>query len=130
MSRMEALIKSNFEKLRHIYMYYDSEPMEILQSLVWVFLLIPMTMIELGFRPLIHTTMFILAVTQIVVVLNYSLNARKILSFVLFLITTAITANYILSGMVLEKSFMVFLFNVFFAFFNLKRLTMEKLRKE
>lgn len=125
------MIKNNLEKLRHIFLYYDSEPMEILQSLVWIFLLFPMTIIESGFNAIIHIPMIMLPLSQLFIVLNYSLNARKIISFVLFLITLGITLQYMLSGMIwVNKSFVVFLFNSFFAFFNLKRLTIENIRKK
>lgn len=127
---MEAILKSNYRKLREIFMYYDSEPIELLQSFLWLFLITPISIIESGFSLLIHLPMVSLAVIQLYVVLNSSLNVRKIVSFVMFLVTIAITTNYFFhETFYLSVSFFVFLFNVFFTFFNLKRLTIEKIKK-
>ena len=126
---MGTVIKSNLSRLRAIFLYYDSEPMEILQGFIWLLLFIPITIIVHGFNWLTHPIALFIGLAQIYCVLNCTLNKRKIVSFIVFLWTLAISISYFISGtMIKEPAHLVFAFVSLFAFFNLKRLTIQKLK--
>lgn len=122
------MVKSNFERLKQIFLYYDSEPMEVLQGFIWIFLFIPITTIEHGFNVLLHPIAFVIGTMQLFCVLNCSLKRRKIVSFLVFLWSIAITACYFLDHSMIEQPIhLVFVFISLFALFNLRRLTIENI---
>lgn len=127
---MGTVIKANFSRLRAIFLYYDSEPMEVLQGIIWILLFIPITLIEQGFNWLMHPLGFFVGLLQIYCVLNCSLNKRKLVSLIVFLWSLVVTISYLLDGaMIKQPAHLVFAFVSIYAFFNLKRLTIEGLKR-
>lgn len=124
------MIRSNFLKLRQIFLYYDSEPMEVLQGIIWLLFFVPITILDSGFHVINHPLSIGIGLAQLFCVLNCSLKTRKIMSFLVFLWSVAITTWYFINqSMIKDPIYLVFLFISIFAFFNLRRLSIENIKQ-
>lgn len=122
-------MKNSLSKLRQIFLYYDSEPLEFIQGILWMLFMPFITCICQSFNCLVGLTCIFVGFLQISSILNSSLIPRKRISFLIFLCSTSVTTYTILhNGQSIKLDIMIYVFSLILAIFILIRLTVENIK--
>ena len=110
-------------KIRNILTYYDSEPTEIMQGIIWFILFPIIYTAEHGLNLFLVITSIIIGFCGLYSVCYHSLKTRKTLAFSTFLFSTIVVLMYIIKGNFVCPTHWGWAMICFSAFFNLKRIT-------
>tara|TARA_B100001758_G_scaffold91169_1_gene77799 strand:+ start:4775 stop:5155 length:381 start_codon:yes stop_codon:yes gene_type:complete len=111
-------------KLGHILKYYDSEPTEIMQGLIW-FLLFPIIYIlEVGLNLWILIPSILIGYGTLRAVCFFSLRKRKTFAYACFILSLVVCALFLCDGRLLkDATHLGWIFVAFSALTSLKRVT-------
>ena len=109
-------------KIRNILTYYDSEPTEITQGVIWLILFPAIYTVEHGFNPWLFFISIIIGFPGIYSVCYHSLQTRKTLALGTFLFSTVVCVMFLIHKDYKCPSHWGWLIVSLSALFNLKRI--------
>lgn len=92
------MVKRCLNNLKEIFLYADSQPTEIMLGMLNFVLLLPATIIEIGFVPLYQLSGVLIGGYQLLAVARQDIKMRKRASFLSFVIFTTTVTIYALCG--------------------------------
>ena len=88
------MVRKCLNNLKEIFLYADSQPTEIMLGMLNFILLLPATMIELGWIPIYQITGIGVGGFQLFAVARQDINLRKTASFLSFVVFTMTIVLY------------------------------------
>ena len=120
-------------KLLDILTYYDSEPAEIVQGFIWLFIFPIIYTLEHGFNPIIFLSI-ILGFCSIYAVINLTLRIRKTLSYAIYFFSIIALLLFFSKGDYVQPTHWIWFLISLNALLNLKTITnryyIKKCRKK
>ena len=110
------------QRVRHILTYYDSEPTEITQGVIWLLLFPTIYTAEHGLNIWLVSISIIIGFTGIYSVCYHSLKTRKTIALGTFLFSTVVCVMYLIHEDFRCPTHWGWLVVAFSALFNLKRI--------
>lgn len=109
-------------KIRNILTYYDSEPTEITQGIIWLIFFPIVYTAEHGLNLTLVILSILIGFTTIYSVCYHSLKTRKTLALGVFLFSIVVVVMYYIKGTFVCPTHWGWIVISFSAFFNLKRI--------
>lgn len=110
-------------KIKNILTYYDSEPTEIMQGIIWFILFPIIYTAEHGLNLFLVILSIMIGFAGIYSVCYHSLKTRKSIAFSTFLFSAIVVVMYIKKGTFICPTHWGWLVIWFSAFSNLKRIS-------
>lgn len=110
-------------KIKNILTYYDSEPTEIMQGIIWFILFPVIYTAEHGLNLFLVILSIMIGFAGIYSVCYHSLKTRKSIAFSTFLFSAIVVVMYIKKGTFICPTHWGWLVIWFSAFSNLKRIS-------
>lgn len=113
-----------FSKIKNILTYYDSEPNEIMQSLIWILIFPMICIFEDKFKCYFFIPSLIIGAFSLRTICYGTLEQRKNISLIVFLFSVSVLCYYLMTKGIYQNSVNILWIAVTVnAFFNLTTLT-------